>query len=367
MFLAVPHIFALFRGRPGRPAKPRAGMRRGALALLAAAAASATGLAAASSLTVLMGDDIPASSEFVQQLRADQEPGSRFELVRLPAGGAAPSSEPQLALDAGTDPDRAANAGVRTRGLRVAPADAPLTMAVGPAAARAAVERPGQEPLVLAMLSRLDYETLKAASPAALRRSDRRVGVLLRDPAMTDQLALMSAVLPQKHRVGVVATPESEPLVRELQRAAQVANPAWDVRIEYAPDARSLAAALRIVVPQSDALMVLPDLIGDNQAATLSVLRAGAGAGLPVFGTSEGLVRSGGLAAAVSTPSQLAQQARLLGQKVAAANANASSNNGPLVEAATPASVRVNATVARGLGLRLPEERELTERLAAPR
>jgi len=94
------------------------------------------------------------------------------------------------------------------------------------------------------------------------------------------------------------------------------------------------------------------------------VLRAAATAGLPVFGASEGLVRSGGLAAAVSTPSQLAQQARQLGQKVASAG---NGGNAPLVEAATPATVRVNATVARGLGLRLPEERELTDRLAAPR
>jgi putative ABC transport system substrate-binding protein len=314
--------------------------------------------ASAASLTVLMGEDSAAHSEFVQQLRADQEPGGKFELVRLAPGGA---EAPQGTETAGADPERA-NAGVRTRSLRTS-ADAGLTVAVGVAAARAAVDRPGQEPLVLAMLSRLDYETLRAGNPS-FKRGDRRVGVLLRDPAMADQLALIGAVLPQKRRIGVVATPESEPLVRELQRAAQGANPAWDVRVEYAPDAKSLAAALRAVVPLSDALMVLPDLIGDNQAATLAVLRAGAGAGLPVFGASEGLVRSGGLAAAVSTPAQLAQQARLLGQKVASAGNN---NSGPLVEAATPATVRVNATVARGLGLRLPEERELTERLAATR
>jgi putative ABC transport system substrate-binding protein len=324
--------------------------------------------AAAASLTVLMSEDNAAHSEFVQQLRASQEPGSRFELVRLsPTGEMAQTTETAGAASPSAEPEPRANAGVRTRSMRPSAADANLTMAVGVAAARAAVERPGQEPLVLAMLSRLDYETLRAASPA-LKRGDRRVGVLLRDPAMADQLALIGAVLPQKHRIGVVATPESEPLVRELQRAAQGANPAWDVRVEYAPDAKSLASALRTVVPMSDALMVLPDLIGDNQAATLSVLRAGAGAGLPVFGASEGLVRSGGLAAAVSTPSQLAQQARLLGQKVASAgNSSSSSNNNPLVEAATPATVRVNATVARGLGLRLPEERELTDRLAAPR
>lgn len=351
---------------PGR--LPRAARALPAALALAWVAACPAGAAAAASLTVLMGDDAAASSEFVQQLRADQEPGGKFELVRLAPGAADPQQGAEAnsasASASGSDSERAANAGVRTRSLRSA-ADAPLTMAVGPVAARAAVERPGQEPLVLAMLSRLEYESLKAASPA-LRRGDRRVGVLLRDPAMADQLALINAVLPQKHRIGVVATPESQPLVRELQRAAQGANPAWDVRVEYAPDARSLANALRQVVPQSDALMVLPDLIGDSQAATLSVLRAGAGAGLPVFGASEGLVRSGGLAAAVSTPSQLAQQARLLGQKVASAGTGGS-NTGPLVEAATPATVRVNTTVARGLGLRVPEERELTERLAAPR
>ena len=336
------------------------------LVALALGVAVADAAAPATNLTVLMGDDAAASSEFVQQLRADQGQGGKFELVRLASSPAAANADPQAAEN--TDTERAANAGVRTRSLRTA--ETPLTMAVGPAAARAAVERPGQEPLVLAMLSRLDYEALKASSPA-LKRGDRRVGVLLRDPAMADQLALINAVLPQKRRIGVVATPESEPLVRELQRAAQGATPAWDVHVEYAPDPTSLANALRQVVPQSDALMVLPDLIGDSQAATLSVLRAGATAGLPVFGASEGLVRSGGLAAAVSTPSQLAQQARLLGVKVASAASSASGTAGntasPLVEAATPATVRVNATVARGLGLRLPEERELTERLAVPR
>jgi putative tryptophan/tyrosine transport system substrate-binding protein len=230
-------------------------------------------------------------------------------------------------------------------------------MAVGLAAARSAIDRPGHDPLVLAMLSRLDYESLKA-NPA-LKRADRPVGVLLREPAMADQLALIDALLPQKRRLGVVATAESEPIVRELQRAAQ----GWELQVEYAPDAKSLASVLRVLLPRSDALMVLPDLIGDNQAATLSVLRAGAGAGLPVFGTSEGLVRSGGLAAAVSTPGQLALQARALGQKLAMGPAS----SGVLVEAATPSTVRVNPTVARGLGLRLPEERELSERVGTTR
>ncbi len=274
------------------------------------------GAANATALTVLVADDSAVHAEFVRLLRESQEFEGRF-----------------------------------------VPGAAPLTMAVGIAAARTAIEAAGRGPLVLAMLSRLDFESLRAHP--ALRRGDRPVGVLLREPAMADQLALIDAILPQKRRLGVVATAASAPMVRELQRAAE----GWNLQVEYAPDARSLASALRLLMPRCDALLVLPDLIGDSQAATLAVLRAAAAAGLPVFGTSDGLVRSGGLAAAVSTPAQLALQARSLGRKLVAGPAAGRL----LVEAATPATVRVNTTVARGLGLRLPEEQALTQRIAAVR
>jgi putative tryptophan/tyrosine transport system substrate-binding protein len=331
---------------------PSSRLFRGLRAIAGAACVALLAAGAhAAALTVLLADDNAAHADFVRLLRESQDASSRFELVRLPADG----TPTDRAVVSGED---RANAAVRTRSLRPAPpVDVPITMAVGLAAARSAIERPGQDPLVLAMLSRLDYESLKA-NPA-LKRGDRQVGVLLREPAMADQLALIDAVLPQKRRLGVVATAESEPIVRELQRAAH----GWDLQVEYAPDAKSLASVLRILVPRSDALMVLPDLIGDSQPATLAVLRAGATAGLPVFGTSDGLVRSGGLAAAVSTPGQLAKQARALGHKLAMGPVA----GGLLVEAATPSTVRVNATVARGLGLRLPEERELTERVTAIR
>ncbi|MDM0117005.1 ABC transporter substrate binding protein [Variovorax sp. J22R133] len=307
--------------------------------------------AAPARLTVLTSDDMAPHMEFVQQLRATLEPGSRIDVVRLPRGGGAVA---ELGLQAG-DGSSPVNAGVVTRGIRPpAPVNMPdtLVIAVGANAARTAIERESNETLLLAMLSRLDYESLK--SHPAMKRTDRRVGVLLRDPSMADQLALVNAALPQRRRLGVVTTAESEPLLRDLERAAQ----GWSLQVETAPDVQSIAPALNGVLPRSDALIVLPDLIGDNQAATLAVLRAAAGAGVPVFGASDGMVRSGGLAAAVSTPSQLALQARALGHKVALGPSGVT-----MVEDATPATVRVNSNVARGLGLRLPDERELTQRV----
>jgi len=318
-----------------------------------------TGLAQAAlpRLTVLTGDDRATSAEFIRQLRDTQAPGGQMQVVRLPQEGGAPAAPAQAPAP---PEEQAANAGVRTRSLRNAGSSAngsdALIVAVGPGAARSAIDSDSREPLLLAMLSRLEYERLKA-SPG-LRRADRRVGVLLRDPAMADQLAVVDAVLPQRRRLGVVATAESEPLLAELERAA---GRNWTLQVATAPDTQSIAPALHGVIGGSDALMVLPDAIGDDQAATLAVLHAAAGAGLPVFGASEGMVRSGGLAAAVATPAQLARQAHALGQKVAAGPA------GVMVEAARPATVRVNTNVARGLGLRLPDERELSDRVAAPR
>ena len=334
---------------------------RGSVGLAAVGAALLGGSAHAGGLTVLMADEVAPHTEFLRQLRDTRDPrdaNSRFDVVRISTGGAADVSA------AAVEENHGVVAGVRTRGLRSSTAASPpvvadtsITMAIGPTASRAAIERPGQEPLLLVMLTRLDYEGLK--SSPSFKRPDRRLGVLLRDPAMADQLALVDALLPGKRRLGVVATAESEPLLRELQRAAQ----GWDLQIEYSPDAKSLGAALRAMLPRNDALMVLPDLIGDSQAATLAVLHAGAGAGLPVFGANEGLVRSGGLAAAVSTPSQLAVQARAMALKLASSSPNA----GLMIEAATPATVRVNATVARSLNLRVPEERVLTERVTTDR
>jgi len=286
--------------------------------------------AASASLTVFAPDEV-AAGELVQQLRATQAGGERFELVRVdPAGTAAQ-------MPAGTS------------------AQEGWAVAIGPAAAREAIGRAGDQPLVLAMLSRIDYDRLK--DNPALQRSQRRVGVLLREVPMREQLALIQAALPDKRRLGVVSTPAGDAVLHELREAAR----GWDLQVEIAPDANSIGQALRTLLPRSDALIVLPDLIGDDPAATQALLRSAASAGVPVFGSTEALVRSGGLAAVVATPAQQARQARALGRRLAVEPAG--ERAGVQVETPTPVTVRVNPTVAQGLGLRLPSERELDQQV----
>ena len=213
---------------------------------------------------------------------------------------------------------------------------------------------------MLAMLSRLDYESLKGKPGAAARRT-AAIGVLLREPAMADQLALIDAVLPQKRRLGVVATHR---IGTAGARTAARRPTAGTCRSNTRPDAKSLAAALRTAGAAQRCA---------DGAARPDRRQPGRDAGGAARGRRRrpAGVRHQRRAGALGRPGGRGLDARrnsrsrraLLGQKLAAAR----QRRGVLVEAATPATVRVNATVARGLGLRLPEERELTERLAAAR
>jgi putative ABC transport system substrate-binding protein len=204
-------------------------------------------------------------------------------------------------------------------------------------------------------------------SSAALRRTDRPIGVLLRDPAASYQLSLIDAILPARRRVGVVMSPQGEPLKHELDAAAQRwpsrhpgRNPGpWIINVGTAADPYSLTAALQPVLRNSDALLILPDPVGTTSAAGLTLLQAAANANLPVFASSDAMVLAGALAALVPSTAQLAQQAQDLGRRLQQMGAGA-----PVVETPKHFAVRTNPHVARRLGLTLASDDELTNRLS---
>lgn len=261
----------------------------------------------------------------------------------------------QALLSGASSETSSITAGVRTRSLRLA-GDDPVALAVGPEAARAALDAAPREPLLLALLSHQESQALPRTGP------DARVAVLLREPSAADQLALIDALLPERRRLGVVVTADSAALLQALRRATEQDGRGWELQVETASDPLALGAALRNLLPRSDVLLVLPDAIGNSQPATLAVLRAAAAAGVPVIGPHEGFVRSGALAALVLAPARLAQQAQALGERLQGRRAGGQ----PLVEWAAPAAVRINPHVARSLDLRLPSDQALAERLGLP-
>jgi putative ABC transport system substrate-binding protein len=232
-------------------------------------------------------------------------------------------------------------------------------------AARAVLEQPGQEPVLLALLSRLEYEQLRPT----LAQSARPIGVLLSHPAFIDQLALIDAVLPGRRNISIVASPQALPLLSALNEAAQqwsTCYPSrntvpWQFNIAEASDAKALTGAIQKVLPHSNALLVLSNPVETAPATALTLLQAAAKAGLPVFTNSEAVVSSGALAALVPNQAELAQQAQNLVQRL-----HSAAPGTLLLENPHHFVVRTNSHVARQLNLVLPTDDELNSRLSPP-
>ena len=328
------------------------------MATFVVAVALCAGPASAADMTVVLADDSPAAMDFVAHLRSVDAASLRLTQSRIDTLDLA-----QLASL--TDE---ANADSIARGLRRSPdtdsRQAPrsslgVLVGVGARAARALAERPGREPILLALLGRVDFEILRTLPQ--LRSGERAVGVLLIDPPPALQLTLITALLPNARRIGVISTPEAEPLLKSLRAAAQSSRRTWMINAARAPSSQDLASALQTVLPTSDLLLILPDPIGATPTASLALLQAAAVANVPAFAANESMVRAGALAALVPGSAQLARQAHVLGQRLLHAQPGP-----PVVETAARFDVRTNPHVARRLGVALPSDAELAAGLVPP-
>ncbi|WP_162846648.1 ABC transporter substrate binding protein [Corticibacter populi] len=331
--------------------------------------------ASAGDLQLITQRGSPTASDsydgFVQQLRtlvAQQgETGERVQVIdlgspRLPQAGDGDSVLGGVRTRSIPAPRRAA-----AGGGPASPAPGPASgsgsgrdvqIAVGPRAARSLLDAgDGSTPLLLALLSRMEYEALR--QHPALLAPRRPIAILLRDPAPALQLALALAILPADARLGVVASADIDPLVQDLLQAA---GPR-DLVIGYAASASELAGVLQEVFQQADALLILSERLGNDANAGLSILHAASAQRKPAFATSEASVRAGALAAAAPDQRQLAEQALALGRRLARDRPA----GGPWLEYAYPVSVYTNPSVATRLDIALPDAAQLSEHLHAAR
>jgi putative ABC transport system substrate-binding protein len=123
-----------------------------------------------------------------------------------------------------------------------------------------------------------------------------------------------------------------------------------------------LYPALQELIPRSDLFLLLPDPVAVNADTVYGLLLTTYRAGVPVVGFSEGLLNAGALVSLFSTAQQQGRQGADLARRVLA-------HESTLPEPQYPRqfTVRVNASVARSLGLHVPGEQLLHDDLAARR
>lgn len=233
-----------------------------------------------------------------------------------------------------------------------------LLIAVGSDAAFEATDLATTVPSLYTLIPRATYEALVRESPAP---GGARRGALFVDQPVERILRLIRLALPQYSFVGSLQGPYSRNLLPELRASA--AKMALTVIPADVEPGDKLERRLEPLLGQSQVLLTLPDadVVNSNTAKTIilgAYLR-----GVPIVGYSQSYVKAGALMAVHSTAAQIGRQtaeialAFLLGNKTGL----------PTFSYPKYFSVSVNYQIAQALNLRIPSERELLDKMQAPK
>ena len=227
-----------------------------------------------------------------------------------------------------------------------------LVVTVGLAAAQAVAARTedGPPPPTLCLL--IPRQSFERLQPHA------RMSAVFIDQPLPRLLDLLRAALPEHSRIGVVLGPTSKLLGSELGALAH--ERALTVEAAEATESSGVATTLQSLLPKSDLLLLLPDPMVINANTIYGLLLTSYRAQVPVVGYSEGLLNAGALLALYSSARQQGRQGAEIASSVLAHDASLPDPQYPKYF-----TVRVNASVARSLGLHLPSEAELSASLNA--
>ena len=215
-------------------------------------------------------------------------------------------------------------------------------IAAGMPAAEKVLALPGTTPLLVTLVSLRQYRALQADHP------ERFIVAIVLDQPLIRQLALVRAMLPGAHSLGMLLTPTDGESFVNLDRLAQ----AFDINpVTMQLSASSeLNRALERVLNGADAFLAIPDPLLATPTATRTLLLSSFRHRRPVFAYSRAFVDAGALASVFSTPADNARDAidwLVATQQLEMAEAGA--------HLPRHFDVAVNTRVARSLNIQLPD------------
>lgn len=232
------------------------------------------------------------------------------------------------------------------------PDDTFMVLAVGVQATRTtiAVQAERRWPLLSVMVPRTSFEALNPVP-----RNARRISAIYIDQPPQRQLELIRMLLPAARKIALVVGPTNQRDVDAL-RALAAAKGVTMVTEKAARDTE-LYPALQSILSASDVLLALPDPYVINVSTAQNLLLTALRTRVPVIGYSAAYVRAGALAAAYSTPRHIGLEAAQVARQVLRGNAM------PGPRYPRDFSIAINRALAESLGLNLPEEATVQQRL----
>ncbi len=227
-----------------------------------------------------------------------------------------------------------------------------LVVAVGTPAMTAMARKPPNMPVLNVLVPRASFRSLARSSPRS--QDSKTFSAVFFDQPWARQFALIRHAVPGR-RVGILLGKDSADLSATLMAAARDAH--MVASVEMVTDEADLLPALKRLLPNSDALLAVPDATIYNRSNIATILLTSYRAKVPLFGFSPSYVKAGALAAVYSQPGQIAQQVAEIIQQLPA------SGSLPAPQSPRYFSVTVNPQVRLSLELNMDDEAQLLQKL----
>ena len=227
-----------------------------------------------------------------------------------------------------------------------------LLVAVGTPAMTAMARKPPNLPVLNVLVPRASFRSLTRSN--ARTQDSKLFSAVFFDQPWARQFALIRHAIPGR-RVGILLGKDSADLSANLLAAARDAQ--MLASIEMVADEADLLPALKRLLPNTDALLAIPDATIYNRSNITTILLTSYRAKVPLFGFSPAYVKAGALAAVYSQPGQIAQQVAEIILNLP------TSGNLPPPQSPRYFSVTVNPQVRLSLELDMDDEAQLLQKL----
>lgn len=232
--------------------------------------------------------------------------------------------------------------------------DADLIVTVGMRAAELAMTETDL-PVLAVMLPKVGYNELLVK--VAPEKPAREISAIYLDQPWDRQLDFLQAALPDRRRIGLLYSSDTRLDIARLRR--DVAKRGGSLVSQAIRSAEEIFPGLETILNDSDVLLAIADSTIYSNSNIRNILLTNYRHGVPLVGFSLSYVNAGALCAIFSTPEQLAEQA---GSSVIFF---ARTRRLPESQYPVDFTVAVNQQVAQSLGIKLPAQETIRDRINA--
>lgn len=226
-----------------------------------------------------------------------------------------------------------------------------LIITLGRKAAKALNYSIIKQPVLNALIPKAIYKQLSAG------RYRRNISAVYLDQPLKRQLLLSKIITPDLH-LGILLGPTS----KELQPVIEKVALKLGIRVAYkeVEQKNKVGSSLKQLLEKSNTLLAIPDPVIYSRQTIINILLSSYHKKTAVVGFSSAYVKAGALAAVYSSPNDIGRHlSEIAGQLIQA-------NEKILPNPVHPKyfSVEINNSVAKSLGLYLPDKSEILKILS---